>query len=405
MPPYHRRVLSAPIPAVRERVHDACPGAVTLHEAADGPLARIRIPGGLLEQRQWRALMTASAEVGSGTLQLTSRGNVELRGVRDAAALSRALVAAGLLPSLTHERVRNILASPLSGLDRHTVADITGLVDELDRAIVGAPDLAQLPGRFCFGLDDGRGDITSLQPDLCLLARPDGMLTLQVAELRCVQPLPRDRAVDGLLRAARAFLARAAASSVPAWRIRELPGAARFIADGFGAAETVGDAGVSRPEPYGAVPGSAHLVIGVPLGQVSPVQAEAIDRAAQSAGGLRITPWRSIVVPAVPLAAQAAVLTDLAAAGLATDPRSPWRTVTACAGRPGCSKALSDVRADALAVHSRLPSESTVHWSGCVRRCGRPLGAVVDVLATTHGYEITGPPDDRAHIASAVAAL
>jgi precorrin-3B synthase len=28
------------------------------------------------------------------------------------------------------------------------------------------------------------------------------------------------------------------------------------------------------------------------------------------------------------------------------------------------------------------------HWAGCARRCGRPRGDVVDVVATPEGYRL-----------------
>src|SRR5689334_13314301 len=94
---------------------DSCPGVLRLHEAADGPLARIRGPGGRLSPEQPQVLAAAAAELSDGNIELPSRGNVQFRQVRDAAALSERLTAAGLLPSTTHERVRHIIASPLSG--------------------------------------------------------------------------------------------------------------------------------------------------------------------------------------------------------------------------------------------------------------------------------------------------
>ncbi|MGW4248717.1 precorrin-3B synthase, partial [Nocardia sp. NPDC004722] len=93
---------------------DSCPGVLRLHEAADGPLARIRVPGGRLSPEQLQSLAAAAVDLGDGNIELTSRGNVQLRQVRDAAALTDRLTEAGLLPSATHERVRNIIASPLS---------------------------------------------------------------------------------------------------------------------------------------------------------------------------------------------------------------------------------------------------------------------------------------------------
>ena len=71
-------------------------------------------------------------------MELTSRANIQLRAITDTAAVADIVAAAGLLPSQTHERVRNIVASPLSGRVGGT-ADIRGLVTELDEAIHPSP--------------------------------------------------------------------------------------------------------------------------------------------------------------------------------------------------------------------------------------------------------------------------
>jgi precorrin-3B synthase len=137
----------------RTRDRDACPGALHVHQAADGALARVRLPGGMIEPAQLDALAHAATQFGSPAMELTSRGNIQIRGIRSdtaADALGDAVAAAGLLPSPTHERVRNSAASPLSGrVGGH--ADVRDWVHELDIAIQAAPALARLPGRFWFG--------------------------------------------------------------------------------------------------------------------------------------------------------------------------------------------------------------------------------------------------------------
>ncbi|MGZ8748319.1 MAG: precorrin-3B synthase, partial [Mycobacterium sp.] len=148
----------------RTRDQDACPGALQVHQAADGALARVRLPGGMISAQQLEALALAAIRWASPAMELTSRGNIQIRAVTDTAAVADALAASGLLPSDSHERVRNIVASPLSGRVG-CAADIRGLVTELDHAIQAQPALAALPGRFLFGLDDGRGDVSGLAPD------------------------------------------------------------------------------------------------------------------------------------------------------------------------------------------------------------------------------------------------
>src|SRR4051812_31407347 len=64
--PAARTIADVPIPsAVRHPgAQDRCPGAVRLHQAADGGLARVRIPGGMLTAVQWQVLVAAARELG-----------------------------------------------------------------------------------------------------------------------------------------------------------------------------------------------------------------------------------------------------------------------------------------------------------------------------------------------------
>src|SRR3981189_965037 len=111
----------------RARAPDAAPGARQVHQAADGALARIRLPGGMISAEQLLTLAVAATRFGSPALGLTSRGNIQIRGITDPPALADAAGAAGLLPSPSHERVRNIVASPLTGRSGGN-ADVRDLV-------------------------------------------------------------------------------------------------------------------------------------------------------------------------------------------------------------------------------------------------------------------------------------
>ncbi|MFE0627342.1 precorrin-3B synthase [Streptomyces sp. NPDC058864] len=389
---------------------DACPGALRLHAADDGALARIRIPGGLLTIRQAEAAATAADRLGDGRIDLTSRGNLQVRGLRDPGAgteLAALLGEAGLLPSWAHERARNLVASPLAGLDGRGHGDLRCWIRELDALLCASPAAAGLSGRFLFALDDGRGDTAALRADVTLIARP-GAAT---AELRLagqpVAELPATEAPRWAVRAAETFLTLAAERGARAWRIADIDPdgdelAARLRAEGAPPVPPAGpsDAGPSDatagcPPRLGLVPHpdgtTCALSVGVRLGRLTTGAWRLLAQVAGSgAGELRVTPWRGVVLPGLPRAAAQDALDRLTAAGFLTGEDSPWRGATACAGRPGCAKSLADVRADAGAAlrdaapgpgHRLLP----VHFSGCERRCGHPDGSWVDVVAGADG--------------------
>jgi precorrin-3B synthase len=134
--------------------------------------------------------------------------------------------------------------------------------------------------------------------------------------------------------------------------------------------------------------GRIALIGVVPLGRLAADQVELLARLASE---VQVTPWRSVVVPDLADDQVDDAAVDLHRTGIVFDEASPWLRVTACAGRPGCAKSLADVRADAVAavLSGDLPADGArQHWAGCERRCGRPRGEVVDVVAEGHGYRI-----------------
>jgi precorrin-3B synthase len=285
--------------------------------------------------------------------------------------------------------VRNVLASPLSGI-AGGLADVRGFAAALDRGLCARPELAELPGRFLFAFDDGRGDVAAEDPDLCW--RVPGALLVAGVETGLV--VPAADAVAVLLDAAEAFLALRAADGGTAWRAAELAEAPARIAaalarpcreshvqDVWRPERGFQDNHAARPGPVPRADGGTALVVAPLLGELT---ADQLRLLADTGPTAVVTPWRTVVLPAPRLAAA-----ELAAAGLVVAP-GPAADVSACAGRPGCAKALADVRADTLAAIGRLPA-GRVHVSGCARRCGAPRGRHVDAVALADGgYLIDG---------------
>ncbi|MFS8198101.1 precorrin-3B synthase [Streptomyces sp. CWNU-52B] len=408
---------------------DACPGTLRLHAADDGALARIRIPGGVLTVSQAEVIAEATRRLGDGEVHLTSRGNVQVRGLADGcgAELAALLTAAGLLPSHGHERVRNIVATPLSGLDGRGLRDVRPWLSALDAALCASEAARALSGRFLFALDDGRGDLAGLGADVTLRAVADGGAQLALGAGGQALRVSGQDAPRAALAAAETFLEAARASGSHVWRVAELalPDGElltslgrRLTADGIGH-EPGPREGARTAGPLPGAVGEA-VSVHVPLGRLSAPQWRELTRVAT--GELRLTPWRGVVLPTWGAsAAQAAEsLARLAAVGLVTDAASPWLRVGACVGRPGCAKSRADVRADAAgalaAVEAAGPAHLPLYWSGCERRCGHPRGEHVDVVAAPEGgYRLSATPagqeprtttmDDPALLATALATI
>jgi precorrin-3B synthase len=429
---------------------DACPGSLRLHGADDGALARVRLPGGVLGAPQADVLGGAAALLGDGDIRLTSRGNAELRGLAAdcGGTLAQLLGEAGLLPSARHERVRNIVASPLSGLDGLGHRDVGPWLSGLDALLCASERASGLSGRFLFALDDGRGDVDTLGADLTLLARADGAALLRIGAARDVVRVPGTQAARAALVAAETFLD--GVRDVGVWRVSDVPGGPdALLADvvrelrraGLDATRTEGPGrpAAATPPGFGVVPGaapsgdaapSAHtapsggaapsgdaaLSVGAPLGRITAAQWRLLADTARGHGDgtLRLTPWRGVVLPGVVPEEADGLLDLLGEAGLITRADSPWRGVGACIGRPGCAKSLADVQAQAAAALGPVGA-LPVHWSGCARRCGHPHGDWVDVVATPQGHQISvvrgelrdppvSVPDGSSTLSAAVAA-
>lgn len=369
---------------------DRCPGVLRTHHAEDGAVLRIRVPGGRIGADALRQLGRASARYADGDVHLTSRANLQLRGVRTRAdgavedGLLADLDAAGLLPHPTHDRVRNILCSPLTGLAGGR-ADLRPALAALDAAICAAPDLAGLPGPFLFALDDGRDDIGVVRADLGVLAVGHDRVRIWAGGVPGPE-MPLAAAVPALFGFARRFVELGSG----AWHVRELPGGGRRFLGLAPAGTTDGGTLLDHapPEPAGDPPplgvlgqadGRMVASVLVPLGRLSGAQVYALAGAAPAANApLILTPWRGVLVPGLP---SAVAMAGLVALGLVDDDGSGWRGVTACPGTR-CARGAGDTDGPAreVATRSGRPPAAPVHVVACPRRCGTPAGR--HVLAT-----------------------
>jgi len=370
---------------------DRCPGVWVLHQAEDGALARIRLPGGRVTAAQLRAVADA-AGLGSGLVELTSRANLQLRGL--AADAGPELVArrppAGLLPSPAHDRVRNLLGSPLAG------PEADAALQALDRGLCADPALAALPRRFLFAVDDGSGLALDPGTDVALVPAAGGFALALAGRLTSAVRASADLALE----AARAFLA----VRGNAWRIAQAPGGAEAVAErmGLSLGATVSAGVTLAPGARRLEDGRFAVTAMAPLGRLD---RETVAALASLTDEVRVSRWRTFSVRDVAEAEVASLQRSLADLGLVVAPHTGWTRLSACPGVGGCAKARIDVRAAARRrARVRSARAGAEHWSACERRCGEPRDAAISVVARPDGIVVTAGGAER-RVASTEQAL
>ena len=266
---------------------DLCPGVFRPWPAEDGALVRLRVPGGRLHRQPLGDLLAVAEQYGDGRVHLTARANLQLRGLPGSDCLPAdvvdAITATGLLPHPTHELVRNIMVSPLTGLLGGRT-DLQPVAAALDAGLCAHPSLARLPGRFLFVLDDGRGDLVDRPLDLGCVAVSSDEVQLRLGSEHWGRVVPLSEAAPRLVGLARAFLSVRGSSPEAAWHVDELP----VTPDGQ--PRDPRTLVSSPPPPYGElVPGVVHVA--VPDGVLDRVSLDALP-----GDDLVVTPWRSLVV-------------------------------------------------------------------------------------------------------------
>lgn len=367
-----------------------CPGALRPMLSGDGLVVRVRPPEGRLTAAQALALADLAEACGNGTLQLTNRANIQLRGVREDAfpALLDGLAAAGLVdPALPPEAEArlNVLLTPF--WDRPEPGPIrmadTLRLWHLLRAALVAGDAPALPGKFGFAIDTGfrirhlsaeSADIRIESARDDLIVRADG-----VAAGRRVAD--EAEAVAVAMAMARWFVASGGVGADGRGRMRDhIARGALLPEDLRGDAEPSHQANL-RWSPDHVAPAFGQM------------EARTLRRLARgSRGGLRLTPWRSFHIPHVGAPLRLSRLRAVIAR--ADDPRL---RVTACTGAPGCPQGRAATRRIAEALAPLMPPGRTLHVSGCAKGCARPSAASVTLVArdaATWGAVLDGTAAD-----------
>lgn len=388
-----------------------CPGVYKLSETRDGGLARIRVPGGLLTSAQLTTVADLARDRGNGLIDLTHRANLQVRGldIEGSPKLWDALRHVGLLAAdPVADRLRNILASPLAGLDSDEIIDVRPCVAALDQALQSDPGLGELSPKFSFVFDGGGiGRVGALLHDVGFLAETasDGVrLRLSLAGRPTAAMIARADAA-----ALAVALAKTAIHLSPDGAARMSAALAdHSVADVLDHARQQTDIDIGHQDPTSqpialepvlgpvcdARNASVAYGLGIPLGRFTDATARALAALAENFGDglLRLTPWQAMFVTGIPARAADAFRSEARALDLLTEPEDMAIRVSACSGSTGCMRTECDTKADGSAILAALRridaanrTSMTIHLSGCTRGCAHPDASGLLLLGRPDG--------------------
>ena len=342
-----------------------CPGALRPMMSGDGLVVRVRPFDGRLRRAQADGIATLAAAHGNGLIDLSSRGNIQLRGVREDshAALITGLRAMSLVDADPQiESRRNILVTPFWQTGEETEAFAVALTAGL--SVAGAP---QVPGKFGFAVDTGRAPVLqNASADIRLERDAGGGLILVADGYDKGKPVTSETVIDEALALAHWFLETRDDQN----RMAPLLAGGTELPIGFIVPR--------QHQTYVPQPGYTPLgaMVGLAFGQL---EVKTLASLAKQ-GGLRMTPWRMLLVES------ARNLPKVV--GVITDPGDPLLRVVACTGAPRCGQGLAQTRAVARFLAPKLAQGTFLHVSGCAKGCAHPRATPLTVTATKDGFDL-----------------
>ena len=345
------------------RRRGACPTLTAPMRTGDGLLARIRVAQRRLTPRQLREIAALALNHGNGLLEVSARGNLQVRGLSDASARHFAEAVSGLVAL---ESGLVIALSPLAGADPTERADPRLFAQAL---VEGTRTIAAQLGPKVSVVVDGGGQISlaALKADIRLVAEDRDCWSVSMGG-----GSPQTMTASGAVAASLALLSALAALG-PAARATDL----------FPTREE------GRRDEAEALIGPYALRDGAGYGIALPFAAMQGDTviALADAAILHETPCISLAPRHGLLldAANKALVIEAAALGFITQPDDPRLRVSACIGNRGCASGLIDARAIGAALAEKMPMGQHLHVSGCSKGCAHPQRADMTMVGVPQG--------------------
>lgn len=394
-------------------------------------MCRMRIPGGELKSFQLRGLADLSDKYANGTADVTTRANLQFR---DISAENGVNVILGLMDlgiiirGSGADNIRNVTASPTSGLDPQELIETLPLAKQMHHFILQHKEMYGLPRKFNIAFDGG-GTISSLDE-----TNDIGFTAVKVSEVNATGDVPAGvyfrltlGGITGHLDFARdtGYLVRpeqcldVARAIVKVFsshgdRTDRKKARLKYVLDAWGFEKFIAEVSkelkspllkfdVSKCDPRPAVDRKAHVgvhtqkqqgtsYIGLilPVGKLTSAQLRSLASLADrfGSGSIRLTVWQNLIIPDIADTQLDAVKAAIEEMGLEWSAHSVRSNLIACTGSAGCKYAGADTKRNALELAAYLEERIdldvpiNIHFTGCHHSCAQHYIGDIGMIGT-----------------------
>jgi precorrin-3B synthase len=378
-----------------------CPALFTPMQTGDGLLARIQ-PAEAITPAAFAAFCAAAQQHGNGTIEVSARGSLQVRGLTVASAPGFADEVATLDVVVLGVP---ILSDPLP--DDPAVLIDSGAIAARLRTAIAEANLTLAP-KVCVIVDGGGAlHLDALAADIRLRAIVhDGKTRLAIAlggDANTATPLgfiPLEGAVDVVVEALRIIAARADARASDVLR-----------AEGLGAFSKLPYLQSDRIRAAARAPaeiiglhrlrdGCRALGVGLAFGhaEAKTLISLVASAAAHGARAVRPVPGRALLLIGIAEQDITAMTREVERLGFVVHADDMRRRIVACPGAPACASGFIAARAIAREIAETVAERwsGTIHVSGCAKGCAHPRAAMLTIVGGERGCGIVGQGTARA---------
>ncbi len=394
-------------------------------------MCRLRIPGGIMPAWQFRGVADLARRYGGGYADVTTRANLQIReiGPHDAPDLLSGLTELGILNrGAGADNIRNVTASPTSGIDPQELIETLPLAKEMHHYILNHREMYGLPRKFNIAFDGG-GRIASLDDtnDIgfkAVLVREDNAheglspgvyFQLTLGGITGHKDFARPTGV--LLRSWECVPVAAAVVRVfirHGDRTDRKKARLKYLLDAWGferfLAETEKEYGVplrkvsldgcdppNRDDRWAHVgfhpqkqAGFSYIGVVLPVGRLTVAQMHGLAAIAErfGSGTIRLTVWQNLLISDIAERDIPEVKREIERLGLGWDATSIRSGLVACTGNGGCKFAASNTKEQAMILARYLEARVTldrpinIHLTGCYNSCAQHYIGDIGLEAT-----------------------